>query len=170
MKDPAPGTDLFRIFETIRGRRGAVLNLYRVIANQPAALEAFLEMSHYVRDRSSLSTLFRELLILVVANRLNEPYELHQHQPLALEAGASPEVLQAIMQGDFAKFPARERAALQLVEALTDGKDADPAMRDALVHFLPGELVDVVLTAGWYQLCAVVIRAFRIEPEGGGAQ
>ncbi len=42
------------IYSQIRDMGRRVIHLYQVLANQPAALEAFLGMSRYIRDDSSL--------------------------------------------------------------------------------------------------------------------
>ena len=64
-----------------------VLNLYRMLANQPPALAAFLEMSRYVRDDSSLDPSLRELVILATAYELDQPYEMAHHTAAATRVG-----------------------------------------------------------------------------------
>lgn len=67
------------------GRMGRpVLNLYRVLANQPPALAAFLEMSRYVRSGSSLDPGLRELAILATAHELGQEYEVAHHTEAAV--------------------------------------------------------------------------------------
>ena len=64
------------IYSQIRGMGRTVIHLYQVLANQPAALEAFLGMSRYIRDESSLRPALREMAILATAEALHQPYEL----------------------------------------------------------------------------------------------
>ena len=52
------------VFARVEAMGRPVLNLYRALANQPAALDAFLDMSRYVRSGSSLDAGLRELVIL----------------------------------------------------------------------------------------------------------
>ena len=55
--------DVDRVFEEVERLGRPVLNLYRVLANQPAALSAFLEMSRYVRADSSLESATPALVV-----------------------------------------------------------------------------------------------------------
>jgi AhpD family alkylhydroperoxidase len=90
-----------------------VLNLYRVLANQPPALGAFLEMSRYVRGGSSLDAALRELAILATAHELGQGYELAHHTEAALHAGISVEKLAAITPGGSPEaFTPGERCAV----------------------------------------------------------
>ncbi len=52
------------IYSQIRAMGRKVIHLYQILANQPAALEAFLGMSRYIRDESSLRPALREMAIL----------------------------------------------------------------------------------------------------------
>src|SRR5260370_40341939 len=79
-----------RVYSQIRGMGRRVNHLYQVLANQPAALEAFLGMSRYIRDDSSLRPALREMAILATAEALHQPYETAHHRPAALQAGVTP--------------------------------------------------------------------------------
>src|SRR5258708_12746529 len=77
-----------------------VNHLYQVLANQPAALEAFLGMSRYIRDDSSLRPALREMAILATAEALDQPYEIAHHRPAALQSGVTPGKIDTILAGE----------------------------------------------------------------------
>ena len=137
-----------------------VLNLYAELANHPPALEAFLSMSRYVRDGSSLEPGLRELLILATARALQQEYEIVQHTAAAKRAGVSDEKLAGAGLSD------REACAVEYArEAARDRTCSDATFRRMQSLFSTAELVDLVVTAAWYHLCAVILGTFEIEPE-----
>jgi len=79
------------VFARVEAMGRPVLNLYRALANQPAALDAFLDMSRYVRSGSSLDAGLRELVILATAHELGQDYEVAHRRVRALD-GPDPHV------------------------------------------------------------------------------
>src|ERR1700676_4659127 len=93
------------------------LNLYRLLANQPPALAAFLEMSRYVRSASSLDPGLRELAILATAHELGQAYEVAHHTQAAARAGVSAEKVAAVVAGGaVGVLTPAERAAVEFAK------------------------------------------------------
>lgn len=137
-----------------------VLNLYAELANHPPALAAFLSMSRYVRDGSTLEPGLRELAILATAHALRQEYEIVQHTAAAKRAGVSDEKLSG------AGLSERERCAVDYArEAAHDRTCSDETFARMQTLFNTQEVVDLVVTAAWYHLCAVILGTFEIEPE-----
>src|SRR5579864_7652906 len=101
-----------RIYADVRGMGREVLHLYQVLANQPAALEAFLGMSRYIRDQSSLRPALREVAILATAQALNQTYEIAHHRSAARRAGVAQEKINAILSGTTSGLEPDERAVV----------------------------------------------------------
>src|SRR5581483_8525593 len=76
---PGASADADRAFTEVERIGRPILNLYAELANQPPALEAFLEMSKYVRSESSLEPGLRELSILATAHAIGQDYEIKHH-------------------------------------------------------------------------------------------
>jgi 4-carboxymuconolactone decarboxylase len=168
----APGTSaaVDSVFHEIQQMGRPVLNLYRVLANQPPALAAFLEMSRYVRSESSLDPGLRELAILSTALHLDEPYELAHHTEAAYRAGVPAVKVEAVVAGGplDALTPA-ERAAVEFARQVAHTRTCDDVMFERLQSlFSPAEIVDLVVTTGWYHLCAVILGSLRVELEEKG--
>ena len=138
------------VFARVEAMGRPVLNLYRVLANQPAALEAFLGMSAYVRGGSSLDPQLREAVILTVARELGSGYEVAHHS-----AGV-----------DIDSLDERGRCAVEYARSAARTRTCDDATFEKLKeHFSSSEIVDLVVTVGWYHLCAVILGSLEVELE-----
>jgi AhpD family alkylhydroperoxidase len=144
-----------------------VLNFYRVLANQPPALGAFLEMSRYVRGGSSLDAGLRELAILATAHELGQDYELAHHTDAALRAGVSAAKLAATAPGRSPEaFTPAERSAVKFARQVARTRSCDDATFQELQSlFSAQEIVDLVVTTAWYHLCAVILGSLHVELE-----
>jgi alkylhydroperoxidase family enzyme len=149
------------------GRLGRpVLNLYRVLANQPAALEAFLGMSAYVRSGSTLEPQLRELIILATALELGQEYELAQHTEVARKVGVQPEKVAAIAGPSLDALDEAERCAVEYARQVARTRTVDDAAFECLrSHFSDQSIVDIVVTTAWYHLCAAILGPLEVDLE-----
>jgi len=145
-----------------------VLNLYSVLANQPPALAAFLEMSRYVRSGSTLDPGLRELVILATAYELGQDYEVVHHTQAASHAGVDPAKVATLMpDGSLDAFTPAERCAVEFARQAAHTRSCDEAtFRRLQSLFSTEEIVDLVVTTAWYHLCAVILGSLRVELEG----
>lgn len=159
--------DLVALYADIAGLRGSVLNLYRALGNQPAALRAFMGMSRYIRDDADLPADLRELAVLATGYALDVDYERYHHLPAARRAGVGEAKLAAFPDWQEAEvFTETERAVLAYAGQVAHARAVDDATWAALQRLLPqGQLIDLALTVGWYHLCAAVLGPLRIETE-----
>ncbi|HSS94522.1 MAG TPA: carboxymuconolactone decarboxylase family protein [Candidatus Dormibacteraeota bacterium] len=168
--EPGTSAAVDGLFHEIQEMGRPVLNLYRVLANQPPALDAFLEMSRYVRSESSLDPGLRELAILTTALHMDQPYELAHHTEAAARAGVHEVKVTAVVAGGplDALTPA-ERAAVEFARQVAHTRTCDDVMFQRLQSlFSAAEIIDLVVTTGWYHLCAVILGSLRVELEVKG--
>jgi alkylhydroperoxidase family enzyme len=163
----AGGTDLTELYAHITGLRGSVLNLYRALASQPSALEAFMGMSRYVRDESQLDPQLRELAILATGYALDVEYEKHHHVPAARRSGVSEEKIGAFPNWRRSEvYSDIERIVLEYADQVARRRDVDDETFAALkLHLSDAEIVDLAVTVGWYHLCAAILGPLRVEIE-----
>lgn len=141
-------------------------HLYKVLANQPSALEAFLGMSHYIRDQSSLDDALREIAVLSTARVLEQPYERAHHEPVALSAGVEPSTIEQIAAGDIDQLGPLPRAVAAYADQVARRHDVEEEVFDELRRGLSdAELTDLVVTVAWYHLCAAILGPLRVEVE-----
>jgi len=149
------------------GRLGRpVLNLYRVLAHQPAALEAFLGMSAYVRSSSTLEPQLRELIILATADELGQEYELVQHTEIARRVGVPQHKIDAVATRSLAALDESERSAVEYAREVARSREvSDAAFESLRSHFSDQSIIDIVVTAAWYHLCAAILGPLEVELE-----
>jgi alkylhydroperoxidase family enzyme len=164
--DSAEPQRIERIYSEIRGMGREVLNLYQVLANQPSALEAFLGMSRYIRDDSSLPPEIREIAILATAQALDQGYEIAHHRRTALRAGVAQRKVDSILEGTTENLEPVERAVVGYALQVTRTRDVDDATFAELKSYMSDAVIaDLVLTVAWYHLCAAVLGPLRVELE-----
>lgn len=165
---PDPG-DLRGLYAEAASARGSVLDLYRAIATSPEALRAYLGLSRYVRDGSSLDPRLRELAILATAHALAVPYEIVHHTRAARSAGVAEAQVAAFpgwRSADPGVFDEAERAVLAYADEVAAARRCSAETFGALEGRLaPNALIDLVLTVAFYHLCAAIIGPLEIEPE-----
>jgi alkylhydroperoxidase family enzyme len=161
---------LSALYEDIRALRGSILNLYRVLANHPPALRAFMAMSHHVRDESTLPPQLRELAILVTAHALDVEYEKVHHLPAARRAGIPESKLQAVPRWATSPvYDPRERAVMAYADQVARTRRVSDSAFEALrQHLTPAQIVDLAVTVGWYHFCAAIILPLEVETEHPG--
>src|SRR4030081_686106 len=102
------------------GRRGGLLNVYKLLLHAPALAETWLDNAGAVRWKTALSGRLRELLVIRIARVNGVDYVLNQHIPtLAQAEGVTPAECDALADGRAAAaFSAAERAALAYADAM----------------------------------------------------
>jgi alkylhydroperoxidase family enzyme len=150
------------------------LNVFRMMANAETCFRPLLQLGTAILGRLALAPRLRELLILLVGRRSPAPYEWTQHVPIARAAGASEAQIAAIERGnlDADCFDARERAALRAgVELLSAPKLSDAAFAELERHFPPREIVELLVTVGYYMMVARLLEstAVDLDPPAGTA-
>ena len=155
------------LYDEIERMGRPVLNLYRVLANQPPALSAFLGMSQYVRSASSLDPGLRELMILATAHELDQAYEVAHHTDAAGRAGVPPAKIAAVGPGgSLEALTEAERCAVEFARQAAHSRTCDDAtFRRMESLFTPEEIIDLVVTTAWYHLCAVILGTTGVELE-----
>ena len=164
-----PYVDLESAPETVREtmeRLPVKLNIFRMIAHADTCFRPMLQLGTAILARLALPARLRELLILQVGKGSPAPYEWTQHVPIARAAGASDQQIAAVERGDLDAvcFDARERAALRAgAELLRTPKLSDAAFAELERHFPPREIVELLVTVGYYMMVARLLESTAVE-------
>ena len=141
-------------------------NLYRALANHPAIVAAWTEFANTLRHGSRTPRALRELLILRGAQLMGSEYEWAQHLRMARRAGVPEAQIGALATWRTSPaFDAREKAALTLAEAVTQGRVSDEVYREVTRHFDHHDYVELAVTAGFYAMVARVLDAMGVQLE-----
>ncbi|NYT78646.1 carboxymuconolactone decarboxylase family protein [Alcaligenaceae bacterium] len=172
MPDPSSfTTHQKRVHDAIAsGPRGRVRGPLAVWLNRPGLAEHAQALGQYCRYDSSLSPRLSELAILIMAVYWRAEFEWWAHKPIALDAGITQHVADALLMGS-ASIPF-ERNDEQIVHAfltklLQDRHVPNELYQDAVKTLGQDQVVDLVGLAGYYTLISMTLNVFEIGlPEG----
>lgn len=132
------------LLETVKGKFGAVPNILALMANAPAALEAYLQMSGALAA-GTLAPALRERIALAVAEANECGYCLSAHGTIAKGVGLTDEEITAARRG-IAADP-KERALLAFALSIVRERgDVAPAELEAVrrAGATDGEIAETV--------------------------
>jgi alkylhydroperoxidase family enzyme len=142
---------------------GTPPNLYRALANHPALVAAWTEFSKMLRHDTRTPRALRELVILRGGQLMGSEYEWAQHLPMARKAGVREAQIQDLGNWQSSpEFDAREKAALALAEAVTQGRVTDEVHAQALRHFDHHDYVELAAVAAFYAMVARMLDAMAV--------
>ena len=150
------------------GRRGGLLNVYKLLLHSPALAQTWFDHNGAVRWKTQLTGRLREILIIRIAHLNGVDYVLAQHVPeLALAEGLSIAECEALADWRATGlFDARERAALDYAEAMTLTTSVSDDVFAALRrHFSDREIVELSVLIGTYIMHNRVMKALAIDLE-----
>lgn len=131
--------------DAIHGAFGATPNMFRTVAQSPAALNAMWGFFGALGNGGSIDAQLGEKIAVAVANRNDCHYCLAAHTALGRKAGASAAEMGAAQTGqsDDPRTAAALAFALKLVEARGQMSESDvQALRSA--GFSDGQAVEIV--------------------------
>lgn len=119
-----------------------------------------------VRVGPRLPARLQEIVILVVSQRLDSPFERFAHGRIARSVGLSDEEVDALLSGAPANFDDEfEQCAYDLTISMMDtGRLTDPEYARAIDVFGEQRLFDLTAIVGWYQMMALQLSVFQVMP------
>jgi len=150
------------------GRRGKLINIYRMLLNAPPLAESWFNHSNTVRWKTSIDGRLREIVIIRTGHLAKSAYVLRQHVPsLALADGLTLEECEALGDWRASKcFSERERAVLAYTDTMTrDITVPDAVFAEVKRHFNDREIVELTVLIGSYNMNARVLQALELDLE-----
>jgi alkylhydroperoxidase family enzyme len=142
------------------------LNIFRMWANAPECFVSGMRFGGNILNRQKLGADLRELIILTVARIEGGVYEWVQHVPIAKAAGCNDAQIAALEAGRFddAVFDDKEKACLALAaDVIRNVKASEANVKAAQAFFSPQEIVEIILTCGFYMTMARLTETTRVE-------
>lgn len=142
------------------------LRIYRMVGHAETAFRPFLRLGGAILGQLELSPRLRELAILRVASLSRAEYEWVQHVSLALGAGVTQAQVESVERGDIdgEAFDAVERTVLRFTtEALERVHVSDETFRAAAKQLTPREIVELLLTIGYYRMVATLLETTEVD-------
>jgi 4-carboxymuconolactone decarboxylase len=150
------------------GRRGKLINIYRMLLNSPPLAESWFNHSNTVRWKTTLDGRLREIVIIRMGHLTGSEYVLRQHVPLlALADGVSVEECNARADWRGSKFFSEsERVALTYADVMTrEIVVPDALFAEVKQHFNERQIVELTVLIGTYNMNARVLQALKLDLE-----
>jgi 4-carboxymuconolactone decarboxylase len=146
---------------------GTVRNIFLTLAHHPLLLKRFNAFTGTFIAFGLLPADERELVVLRVGARLDAPYELGQHFPIARDSGLSDEVIEAVLAAEpGAALSADQRALIDFTDGLIDRGDVDEDIWSALAaRYDDAQLVELLCLVGTYRMVADFLNVAGVELE-----
>ena len=152
------------LVERIKGERGKLLNLYRMLLHSPPVAEGWLTFLTAIRQKCSLSARIRELAIMRIAVVNGADYEFRAHTPFALAEGITEKQIDSLREGKTELFNAVEQSVLAYTESMTREIHVPDAVFQAVkVHFNEREMVELTATIAAYNLVSRFLEAIQVD-------
>ena len=133
------------------------LNIFRMMAHAPMSFRPLMRLGQSILSAQQLEPKLREYAILLAAHSYGGRYEWIQHVPIAEACGATGEQVGCLEKWDLdaACFDEKEKAFLTFVdESAKKVRCSDQAFAAMKKHFSDREIVETILTIGYYQMLA----------------
>jgi len=150
------------------GRRGALINVYKLLLHSPPLAACWLDLISAARYKTELDGRLREIVIVRVGYLNRTTYVVKQHVPqLTAPEGLTKEECDALADWRDSKFfSERERAALAYANAMTRDVTVPDGVFEALrPHFNERQIVELTVLIGTYNMHTRVFTALQIDPE-----
>ena len=148
-------------FKTARGVE--ISGPFYPLLRSPELMTRTRAMGDYLRYKSALPPRLSEFVILMTAREWTQQYEWNAHHQIALKAGVSPEVANAIAEGRRPAAMSEEEAILyDFCQELHRNKNvSDATYARAVAKFGEQGVVDTVGITGYYSMLAMVLNTSR---------
>jgi alkylhydroperoxidase family enzyme len=143
------------------------LALFRVLAVHPSLSSRMRATGAGILGDGLVPARERELMILRTSALCGAEYEWGVHAA-AFGPGVGLDASDAlgVASGDFERFGLRDQLVLRLADALHETSSVpDLLWRELSAEWSSAQLLELIVTAGWYHAIAFVINASGIEPE-----
>jgi len=165
---------LARILASVAGRVTGTgpPNIFTTLGQHPRLFRSWLWYSAHLMPFGQLPRSDTELVILRVAWRCRSAYEWHQHVPLALRMGLTPDQIAGVADPTLTgRFTDRQQMLLAASDELLDRRRLSDSTWSAVQATLgPRETLELCLLIGNYQGLASTIGGLGIQIEPGLTQ
>lgn len=151
------------------GPRGGLRGPFSALLRSPVLADRFQRVGEYLRFNSSIPAALNELAILITAREWTAQYEWYAHHRLAMQAGLSPAIAQAIAEGRRPEGMSADEALVYdfCTELHRTRTVSDATFERARARFGEQGVVDLIGVSGYYVAVAMVLNVAQVPlPEG----
>jgi 4-carboxymuconolactone decarboxylase len=162
--------DIRPVLDRMTGEYGArPLNVFTTLANHPRLFRRWRGLGEQLLDHSTLPPRVRELVILRTAALAGSSYEWAHHTVIGRSTGLGDDEIARIREGPAAVgWSDEDRVVLGAVDELHGGNDlSEPTWLALSARWNTQQLMDMVMTVGFYTMTAMSLNAFRVDIDPG---
>jgi 4-carboxymuconolactone decarboxylase len=150
--------------------RGRLSGPFSVWMHTPDIAEPANGLADCFRVHARLDKRLIELITLLMCRAATVKYAWSVHEPLARQAGLSPQIVDAIRANKRPEFTRDdERLTYDLVTELLNTRTlSDGTFARATAAFGRDGVIEAVSCAGFYGMVGFVLNAFEVPPQPGG--
>jgi 4-carboxymuconolactone decarboxylase len=167
----AMNADQKRVADAIQaGPRGAGLRgPFNALLRSPELCDLVQRVGAFVRFRSSIPARLNEMAIIMAGRKWTAQYEFYAHRRLALEAGLSPAIADAIAKNERPAGMAADEEAVHdfVAELLATGHVSDPVFERVKDAFGERGVIDLVGAVGYYSLVSMTLNVAQVPLPAG---
>ncbi|MBI1775887.1 MAG: carboxymuconolactone decarboxylase family protein [Proteobacteria bacterium] len=154
--------------EIAAGPRGRLTLPFQSLIRSPEMATHVHRFGEEVRYRISIPERLRELAILVTARSWTAQYEWFAHRALALKAGLSEPVIEAVAARQRPNFTDDDERLVHDFALAVHERHAveDGLYRQAVERFGEAGVVELVGLLGYYSLISMVLNVFEVAIAG----
>jgi 4-carboxymuconolactone decarboxylase len=149
--------------EFAAARKEDIFGPFAVMLRSPEVMLRASAMGDYMRYRTVLPPRLNELIILITARHWTQQFEWYVHQPSALKAGLSPDLVNAVAEGRRPDGMSQEEAVIHdfTTELLNGQNVSDSLYASAVAAFGEQGVIDMVGVAGYYAFLSMMMNTAR---------
>ena len=138
-------------------RKAPVFGPFEPLMHSPEVMSLARSMGDYLRYKSSIGNTLSELVILIAARSWTQDFEFYFHRPIAIKAGISTDIADAIADG---RRPTAMNADETMIydfttELLQNKRVSDATFDRVKARFGTKGVVDATGIAGYYSFLAM---------------
>jgi len=148
---------------------GDPLNIFRILSHHPKLMKRFNLMGGFILNKGLLPAREREIVILRIGWNAQAVYEFGQHTVIGLDCGLTDAEIAAIAgRAPNHHWSDEDRHLLDMADQLSFNDRVEDATFDALTdRWSEAELVELVVTAGFYRLVSGLLNTFDVPLDDG---
>lgn len=151
------------------GPRGGLRGPFNALLRSPVLADRFQRVGEYLRFNSSIPPALNEFAILITAREWSAQYEWYAHHRLAMQAGLSPAIAQAVAEGRRPEGMSEDEALVYdfCTELHRTRTVSDATFERAKARFGEQGVIDLIGVSGYYVAVAMVLNVAQVPlPEG----
>jgi 4-carboxymuconolactone decarboxylase len=154
----------------LAARKVPVFGPFEPMMHSPEVMSIARSTGDYLRYHSAIGNTLSELVILVTAREWSQDYEWYVHQPIALKAGISRDVADAIADGRRPTAMSSDEEIVYdfTIELQRNKRVSDATFNRAEQRFGKKGVVDMVGISGYYTSLAMQLNTARYQFSGEG--